>query len=130
MASGINSTFRQIGFASAIAALGAIFAVSFRGSLESALSSIPALARHASHIAVLVRQVEVKQAIAGVPPALRGQVGEAIRSSFASGIDELAIMTGVVALVGAVCALAQIRSKDFRARHEQPSTVGEQPAPT
>jgi hypothetical protein len=39
-------------------------------------------------------------------------------------------MTGVVALVGAVCALAQIRSKDFRARHEQPSTVGEQPAPT
>jgi EmrB/QacA subfamily drug resistance transporter len=130
MASGINSTFRQIGFATAIAALGSIFAGSFRGSLDKALSSVPALARHASQIGVLVRQGEVKQAIAGVPPALRGQLGEAIRSSFASGIDELAIVTGVVALAGAVCALALIRSKDFRARQEQAAPVVEQPAPT
>jgi EmrB/QacA subfamily drug resistance transporter len=128
MASGINSTFRQIGFATSIAALGTIFAGSFRDNLEGAISSVPALARHAPQIVALVRQGEVKQAIAGVAPALRGQLGHAIRSSFASGIDLLVIVTGAVALVGAVAALALIRSKDFHVRTEKPSA--EQPAPT
>jgi EmrB/QacA subfamily drug resistance transporter len=130
MASGINATFRQIGFATAIAALGSIFAGLFRSNLDSALASVPGLARHASHVVVLVRQGEVKQALAVVPSALRGRLAEAIRSSFASGIDGLVIVAGVLALVGAVCALALIRNRDFRARHPQPSPVIEPSVPT
>ncbi len=130
MASGINATFRQIGFATAIAALGSIFAGTFQSNLVHALASVPTLARRAAQVAALVRQGEVKQALAGVSPALRGELAGAIRSSFASGINELVVVAGVLALVGAVCSLTLIRSRDFRARQARPSAVGEQAVST
>ena len=113
MASGVNSTFRQVGFATSIAALGSIFATTLQHRLESKLAPVPALARRADQTAALVRQGNVPQAIRGVAPSLRGQLEAAIRSSFASGVDVLVVVTGALALVGAFAALVLIRSKDF-----------------
>ncbi len=118
MASGVNSTFRQIGFATAIAALGSIFTVRFRTSLDHALASVPALASHAAGDLAAIRQGEVGRALAATAPALRPRLGAAIHASFASAINDLAYVSGAVALVGAVFAFALIRSKDFVARGE------------
>ncbi|HEX3715752.1 MAG TPA: MFS transporter [Trebonia sp.] len=111
MASGVNSTFRQVGIATGIAALGSIFTSAIQSHLTGALP--PSLAGSASSMVTAIRQGSVGQVIASVPAADRGAVGLALRSSFASALDELLYVTAGVALVGAVCAMLLIRSKDF-----------------
>src|SRR5579863_7226557 len=114
MASGVNSTFRQIGIAAGIAALGSIF----NSALQHNLTSTPAVASFAPRIVTMVRQGQVGQLLASLPPARRGEVALAIRSAFAAGLNDLLYVTAAIALVGAVCALLLIRSKDFVSRAE------------
>jgi len=109
MASGVNSTFRQIGIAAGIAALGSIF----NSALQHNLSSAPAVSSSAPHLATMIRQGQVGQLLASLPPARRGVVAEAIRSGFAAGLNDLLIVTAALAFAGAVCALLLIRPKDF-----------------
>jgi EmrB/QacA subfamily drug resistance transporter len=111
MASGANSTFRQIGIATGIAALGSVFVSQFQSHLSAALP--PALANSAATIAAAVRQGSVRHALASIPAADRGATILAVRSSFASGLNDLLYITAAVALVGGVGALLLIRSKDF-----------------
>jgi predicted MFS family arabinose efflux permease len=118
MASGVNSTARQVGFAAAIAAYGTIFLSAFRRHLDRTLAATPTLARRAHAIVAAVRQGSVSHILATTPPALRGPLESAIRAAFAHGIDDLAIVSGAVALVGALGAFALIRSKDFVHRQE------------
>ena len=111
MASGVNSTFRQVGIATGIAALGSIFASSIQSHLASDLPA--SLAGSAGKLAAAVRQGAVGPVIGSVPAADRGVVGAALRSSFASALNELLYVSAGVALVGAVCAVLLIRAKDF-----------------
>ena len=111
MASGVNSTFRQIGIAAGIAALGSIF----NSALQHNLASAPAVASSAPRIATMVRQGQVGQLLASLPPARRGVVAEAIRSAFAAGLNDLLIVTAALAFAGAVCALLLIRPQGLRA---------------
>jgi EmrB/QacA subfamily drug resistance transporter len=111
MASGVNTTFRQIGIATGVAALGSIFGTAMLRHLSSVLG--PSLAGQAPRIVTLTRQGETGQLLASLPPAARGQVIAAIRSSFAAGINDLVLVTGGVAIAGAVCAMILIRGKDF-----------------
>ena len=67
----------------------------------------------APRIATMVRQGQVGQLLASLPPARRGVVAEAIRSAFAAGLNDLLIVTAALAFTGAVCALVLIRPKDF-----------------
>jgi EmrB/QacA subfamily drug resistance transporter len=122
MASGTNATFRQIGIAAGIAALGSIFISQMQSHLAAALPA--ALAGSASRIAAAVRQGSVGHVLATVPPASRGATALALRSSFASGLNDLLYITAVLALVGGVCAMLLIRSKDFFKRDgsQSPST--------
>jgi EmrB/QacA subfamily drug resistance transporter len=119
MASGINATFRQIGIATGIAALGSIFATALRHHLTSALP--PSLAGTAGEMATKVRQGSIGQLLASLPPSARVAVGMALRSSFAAGLDDLLYVTGALALAGGVCAALLIRRKDF-------VSVGREPA--
>jgi EmrB/QacA subfamily drug resistance transporter len=122
MASGINSTFRQIGLATSIAALGSIFATSLHNRLTHALSGTP-LAGHESQILSAVRQGQVgSQVSAGasaIPPALRAELQAALRSSFTGALDILLVVTGALALVGGVASTLLIRDKDFIVRQPQ-----------
>ena len=114
MASGVNSTFRQVGIAAGIAALGSIF----NSALQHNLTSTPAVASSAPRIVTMVRQGQIGQLLASLPPARRGEVAAAIKAAFAAGLNDLLYVTAGVALVGAVCALLLIRSKDFVSRTE------------
>jgi EmrB/QacA subfamily drug resistance transporter len=109
MASGVNSTFRQVGLAASIAALGSIF----NTALQHNLASAHAVASSAPRIVTMVRQGQVGQLLASLPPGRRGVVAEAIRGAFAAGLNDLLFVTAGLALAGAVCALVLIRSQDF-----------------
>jgi predicted MFS family arabinose efflux permease len=111
MASGTNATFRQIGIATGIAALGSIFVSQLQSHLAAALP--PSLAGSAGTIAAAVRQGSVARVLASVPAADRGATALALRSSFAAGLDDLLYITAALALAGGVCALLLIRSKEF-----------------
>jgi EmrB/QacA subfamily drug resistance transporter len=115
MASGVNSTFRQVGIATGIAALGSIFAAALERNLAHALAvpSLQASTASAPRVAAVVRQGQVGQLLASLPPATRGQVAAALRSAFAAGLDDLLLVTGALAFAGALCALLLIRSRDF-----------------
>jgi EmrB/QacA subfamily drug resistance transporter len=131
MASGVNTTFRQIGIAVSIAALGTIFSSSLKHDLGRLLAPVPQLKAHAQQIINAVREGQTSSAFSGVPTALRGQLEGAIKSSFAGGINELLYITGALALVGAVCSLLLIRSRDFAHREpvQAPASAPLSPTP-
>lgn len=115
MASGVNTTFRQIGIATSIAALGTIFTASLHHSLDHSLSAIPGLAGRSSQIVADIKQGDPGRAIQSTPVSLRGQLIAAIHSSFAGAMNDLLVVGGIIALVGAVLSLLLIRSRDFAA---------------
>ena len=114
MASGVSATFRQVGIATGIAALGSIFTA----AMEHNLTYASPVASSAPRIVTMVRQGQVGQLLASLPAARRGPVEAAIRSGFAAGLNDLLMVTGTLALVGALCALLLIRSKDFVGRND------------
>jgi hypothetical protein len=112
MASGINSTFRQVGIATGIAALGAIF----ESQLSSRLAPQPAgtpVRGHVHSIAHTVAGGGAQAVLSRVPPGQRGAATHAIHSAFTGALNDILIVAAVVAFVGAVLALALIRSRDF-----------------
>ena len=123
MASGVNTTFRQIGMATGIAVYGSIFASSLHHKLGQALASTPSLYAHLPRVVAAVQHGNAAQAIDTVPKSLRGPLVTAIHSSFAGTLDALLVVSGALALAGAASAVALIRTRDFVA----PS--GAQPTP-
>ncbi len=111
MASGVNSTFRQVGIATGIAALGSVFTAAIQSHLARALPA--SLVGSATSMTNAVRQGSVGQLMASVPAADRAAVGAALRSSFAASLNDLLYLTAGLALAGAICAVLLIRRKDF-----------------
>jgi predicted MFS family arabinose efflux permease len=109
MASGINNTFRQVGIATGIAALGAIFQHQVSTKVEGALRGVP----RAHEIAVQVAGGGTAQAVQAVPPDTRERLGEASRAAFVSGLNDILVVGAVVAALGAVLAFALVRRRDF-----------------
>lgn len=127
MASGVNSTFRQVGFATAIAALGSVFATTLQRHLEAALSLVPALSRQAPQTVALIRQGNAARAINAVVPTLRRELAAAVRSSFAAGVDDLLVVTAVVAFAGALVTFVLVRERDFLQRRDPGELHGDEP---
>lgn len=125
MASGINSTFRQIGIATGIALLGALFSTRTHDAVISRLASVPGAQSHADAVAASLRSGQVGQVIDALPAPLRGPVGVAARGAFTDGLDRILLVAAVIAFVCGVVALASIRSKDF-AHHGQTEGRAEQ----
>jgi predicted MFS family arabinose efflux permease len=112
MASGINSTFRQVGIATGIAALGAIFESRLASKLAPALAGTP-VADKAHTIAHAVAAGGAQPVLARVPPGVRAAATRGIHGAFASALNDILLVAAVVALTGAALALALIRGRDF-----------------
>ncbi len=121
MASGINSTFRQVGIAAGVAVLGSIFAARVRDGVVTHLAGTP-LAHEAHSLAVAVSSGHAAQAIASAPPAARGQLAAASVASLVGGLDDILLISAIVAFCGSVAALVLIRQKDFIDAGETPVT--------
>jgi hypothetical protein len=112
MASGMNTTFRQVGIATGIAVFGTLFATKVTDDIVNGLRGTPA-AGHAQAIATAVKQGEGTQALGGLPSSAQRAVGEVVRSGFVSGLNEILVVSGIAALVAAVVTFVLIRQKDF-----------------
>jgi hypothetical protein len=112
MASGINNTFRQVGIATGIAVLGALFESRITSKLIPALTHTPA-AGHAAQIAHAVAAGGAQEVLHRVPAAERAQASAAIHVAFTSAMNEILLVGGVIALVGAILAVLLVRGQDF-----------------
>jgi EmrB/QacA subfamily drug resistance transporter len=114
MASGINSTFRQVGIATGIAALGAIFESQVRTHAENALSAVHGLTGGQVHdIAARLAAGDASHAIASAPAPARGAVVHASQASFIAGLNEILLVAAILALAGAALAYVLVRTRDF-----------------
>ena len=98
MASGINSTFRQIGIATGIAALGAILESQVRTELAGTPGAALAKAASAGRVSVAQGQPAVEAAL---------------RSAYISGLNEVLLVGAIVCFVGAGLAFVLVRRRDF-----------------
>jgi predicted MFS family arabinose efflux permease len=114
MASGINNTFRQVGVATGIAGLGALFESRISSKLAPSLQGTPA-AGHSAQIAHAVSAGGTQRVLAAVPHAARARADAAIHVAFTSAMNEILLVSGVVALAGAALALVLVRGRDFAA---------------
>jgi EmrB/QacA subfamily drug resistance transporter len=122
----INNTFRQVGIAVGIAALGAVFQARIESKFGQLLANGPAtLHGHASELASAVSSGNAKTAIAAEPPGARGFLGDAAQQAFVSGLNEIFVIAGVTALVGAALSLVLIRARDLHVAEEQDTGLPE-----
>jgi len=114
MASGINSTFRQVGFATGIAALGSIFTSKIRAHVTAGL--------HAAHLGganaltTAISNGQTSTAISHVAVSSRAAVAAVARASFIASLNDIFLIAAIVAFAGGVSALILVRSRDFVAQ--------------
>ena len=113
MASGINSTFRQVGIATGIALLGTLFSNNVSDEVRTRVAAVPGLARQGSQIATAVQSGQIGNMIGKLPGPARQAVGTITRAAFTTGLNGILLVAAIIALVSAVVSLAAIRSKDF-----------------
>ena len=112
MASGINSTFRQVGIATGIALLGTLFSNHLTQAVTARTSGTP-LSSSAGAISAGLERGNVGRLVRGVPGRQRGLLELVLRGSFTSGLDEILLVAAIISFVSAALALVLIRSKDF-----------------
>ena len=102
MGSGINTTFRQVGIAVGIAAYGAIFQHSLAGRFPGGPSG---------------------DVLASGNPKVLGPGQEvAFLTGYTAALDQLFVIAGIVALLGALAGLVLVRQSDFVA-HGAPAAA-------
>jgi EmrB/QacA subfamily drug resistance transporter len=107
MASGINNTFRQVGIATGVAALGAIFQSRIEARLRELLPDAP------SSLAEAVSAGGGRAAAEAVPPGNRAQITAAANEAFVSGLNDILLVGAAIAIAGGVIGFALVRSRDF-----------------
>jgi EmrB/QacA subfamily drug resistance transporter len=140
MASGVNSTFRQVGIATGIAALGSIFSQRIADSVRPALAPhVPSQTLDPLTGALSGGQVQPAASAAqqaataqGGPTAgqqafdLVHQVGT---SAVVDALNHITLIAAVIAFTSGVLSLALIRQKDFVVRSGPDGAPAESPAP-
>src|SRR4051794_6704090 len=109
MASGIGSTFRQVGIATGIAALGAIFQHAVAAKTIDALSSVP----RGGGLGATLSSGNVGGVLRTVPPAQRQRFVEAFHTGFTGALNEILVIAAITAFVGALAGFALVRREDF-----------------
>jgi EmrB/QacA subfamily drug resistance transporter len=112
MASGINSTLRQVGVATGIAALGSIFAHQVADGVTSGLAGTPA-AEQSDGIAAAITGGQIQTVLASSPAGVRDQIAAVATSSFVDALNHITLLAAVLAFATAVVTFVLIRQKDF-----------------
>jgi EmrB/QacA subfamily drug resistance transporter len=118
MGSGINTTFRQVGIATGVAALGALFQSRVEARLAELLPNAP------SGLGEAVSSGGSRAAAAVAPPGQRLELAEASRTAFVSGLNEILLIGAILAFAAAALGFALVRPKDF----VQPTETATEPA--
>ena len=113
MASGINSTFRQVGIATGIALLGTLFSNDVKDEVLTRTAAVPGLSARGPEIAGAVQSGQIGDVIARLPAPARQVVGTITRAAFTTGLNRILLVAAIIAFVAGVVSLAAIRSRDF-----------------
>jgi len=113
MASGINSTFRQVGTATGIALLGTLFSNNVKDEVLTCTAAVPGLSARGAQIAAAVQSGQIGNVIARLPVPARKVAGTITRAAFTTGLDRILLVAAIIAFVAGVISLAAIRSRDF-----------------
>ena len=117
MASGINSTFRQVGIATGIALLGTLFSNRVRDDVLARAAALPGFSGKAPQIAAAIQSGQIGTLISRLPAAEQAVVGGITRAAFTTGLNSILLVAGCIALASGVISLASIRTRDFA--HQQ-----------
>jgi hypothetical protein len=110
MASGINTTFRQVGIATGVAGLGAVFQAQIDSKLSDLLPNAP------SGLGEVVASGGTQAAAQVAPPGSEARVSDAATQAFVASMNEILLIGAIVALAGAVIGLLLVRQSDFVAQ--------------
>jgi EmrB/QacA subfamily drug resistance transporter len=128
MASGINNTFRQVGIATGIAGLGAVFQHSVTSHARSALDASGHAAQvvAAAHgqLGTLLQSGQVREVARALPGAASLALDHAYRVGFTDAFTQILYIGAAIALVGALFGFGLVRSRDFVGA-QAPAAVGE-----
>ena len=111
MASGINTTFRQVGIATGIAALGAVYQSVVESKVRDGFAAIAD--GRAGQLAHLVANQEAPQALAQIPAQARGHAAAIVNSAFVDALNELLLIGSAVAFIAALFTFWLVRTSDF-----------------
>jgi EmrB/QacA subfamily drug resistance transporter len=117
MASGANSTFRQVGIATGIAGLGSVFQSQLSKKTIDALRATHEGAAIASRGGAQLRAAvlggDVRQVAARMPASARTIVLHAYRSGFSSSLNVIVLIAAIIALAGSLGSFVLVRQRDF-----------------
>jgi EmrB/QacA subfamily drug resistance transporter len=106
MASGVNSTFRQVGIATGIAGLGAIFQSAVTSNILDAV-------RDTGTPPPPGAKLPPAEVLAQGDPRVAGPLHDAFVAGWTTTLNEILIIAGILALAGAAAAVILVRSRDF-----------------
>jgi EmrB/QacA subfamily drug resistance transporter len=118
MGSGINTTFRQVGIATGVASLGAVFQSQVDSKLSTLLPNAP------PGLAEAVASGGSRAAAEAAPPGQRPEIVHAAKVAFVSGFNDILLIGAIVAFLGAILGFALVRASDF----VQPTEGAAEPA--
>jgi EmrB/QacA subfamily drug resistance transporter len=118
MASGTNATFRQVGIATGIAGLGAVFQSQIQRSTFNSLSASAygraAIHQYGAQLGQALSAGQARAVAAGIPTAQgRALLLNAYRVGFSSTLNHLMLIGAAVAFVGFLCGALLVRQRDF-----------------
>jgi predicted MFS family arabinose efflux permease len=108
MGSGINTTFRQVGIATGVAGLGAVFQSQVDSKLSELVPRAPAGLGEAVASGGSRAVAELP-----LPPAIHAKATHAADIAFVSGMNEILVIGAIICFVGAVLGFLLVRSEDF-----------------
>ena len=122
MGSGINTTFRQVGIATGVASLGAVFQSQVASKLSSLLPGAP------PGLAEAVSSGGSRAAAGIAPPAQRPEIVHAAKVAFVSGFNEILLIGAILSFAGAALGFALIHPRDFIQSSPEPEATEAVPA--
>jgi hypothetical protein len=106
MAAGLVNTLRQVGTATGVAVLGALYASRVNSATLHALAGVPAPAGELQRLAAAVASGAGARVAELVPPVARVAVAHAARAGTASGLNDVLLAAAAFAALAAIAGFA------------------------
>jgi EmrB/QacA subfamily drug resistance transporter len=118
MGSGINTTFRQVGIATGVAGLGAVFQSNVNSKIAELLPRAP------SGLGEVIASGGSRAAGAVAPARIKPEVIHASDVAFVGAFNEIILIAAILSFVGAALGFVLVRSRDF-VQHAGPESEDE-----
>jgi hypothetical protein len=129
MASGINDTFRQVGVVVGIAAWGAIFLGRGAAEVEGLAAGTPAATgERPRQLIEAASSGNLDGVLSTMPDGARESAANAAREGFLTGMNDILLLGGVLAIAGAVLALLLVREREIERGSSLEAEVLPEPA--